>query len=189
MPIDLTTVLRAVSDALYHLRQAKEQKGRKPPEVKFLLDYATPLLERALRAADIDPGVSAADADRLQLSLKPMGSPEVVHLEVPVEGSLEALLQQAMERSGNHDIFKELGRFHEFCSRATYCGTTVYPDGQTVGPLMDDDPDLPVYDWIRQEGRGDWSTLTAAARLYQQWQDEKLSGFEKKMGWDRWWKA
>jgi hypothetical protein len=144
-----------IVDALYHARclVALKIKGLAREHV----GYITQALTEVLREAGEDPGATALEADELKMRL--MGT-------MPVDAQLSRLepcLESTADANGS-DVFRELGRFHEFCLRMRFA--------KPENPLLQDDPVVPVYAWCRRDGRGPAHDIQGAAKLYVQWTSE-----------------
>lgn len=174
-----------IVEALYQIRCARTQKVS--PLVKMHLEFAEGPLVRSLEEVGLTIGKTAAEADqakRFVMDAKDENAVDKV-LEVRIREEVKVpfpvdTVQQALEDasriSGSDSVQRELGRFTQFCSRSIYAK----PDG----PLIEDDPEIPVYSWIRERCRNGvpFEDVSAMANLYVDWTKEVCNAFKLKTG-------
>lgn len=140
-------------------------------------------LEKLLRLLDIEPGATVADAERCagvaagQVSFDDIGD----------------ALRRAGVVTGSHDEFRELDRFALFTLRCRFARTVEAPnfrsetgaviaedEVQVIGPLIADDPFLPVRQWLQDRQHTQPVTVEEAVILYVEWQTEACALFMKR---------
>lgn len=158
-----------LADVLYHVRCAiSSQKSRSAGLLKTHLDYAQGSCLMCLESLGLRPGgESAEDADQLKLALMQVEMGKVPPLKMPRRdmSPVETCLDQASEVNGSIDLFRELGRFQEFCMRARFPG------------MVQEDGTLPVRPWIEAQGHQSLVDLREAAALYLEWTREVKEKF------------
>lgn len=157
-------------DALFHVRcclDAKKLDG----VIKIHLGEARTSLEAAVRELGHDPGKGALDADALKIRLLREPEPEPEPVVEPATVSFEALLMEAARIDGSEmrGLHVQLGRFHDFWSRAVYAIPRVDARGETIPAVLPDDPIAPVGPYMVGKERPGPDDLVGWARLYVGW--------------------
>lgn len=182
-------ILTEAVEALYNIRCALEASKKTDSIVKMHLQYAESALKMGLTNTGLNVGVTSNDADQAKLAVlkikdnnaqivveRTVEKIKEVKIEVKVPTDhVQTCMEKAGDISGSQSVHKELGRFNEFVHRAIFCN----PDES----LMPDDPDLPVYEWIRKKCPDGIYTndLYAMGNLYVEWTAEVGKIFLKNL--------
>lgn len=165
-----------VAEVLFQIRVTREGlAGRKTSRggVKIELDTLKSLdtqLCMHLRNAELDPGSSAEDVDRLKLDL--------LHERVePQQGDIvRRCLEEAAELDGCSGLMHRIvGRWAEFVNRAVFGADE---NGQA---LIADDALLPVRPWVKTRGV-DTCDMSAMASAFVEWTREVNEAFRCSRG-------
>lgn len=189
MGISKEIVLKLLN-ALHYVRLIKERK-KLDPLVRGDASYAHAALDEAVRRTGLNPGQTAEEADELFLKIQrnecaPHDSSAPDSPVVMTVDLISEYLKKAAEESGSEDVFVEMNRFNVWLFRVRYAGRLVInegtPEERVIEPSCDDDKELPVYTWVRSNGRHPPGDLADAAQMYLDWSREAIGGFRKKLG-------
>lgn len=189
-PKDRRELLGAVCEALYHLRSIGTKVAL--AAAKTHLPWARMALEDAVRRhIDLGDGAAAADYAKMLLSGHPrsaLGAYDAAARQEPASPDqaetalrrvtrarklISQCLGEAAEADNSLSVFKNLGRFAQFCDRARYAGEFTDATGVQHCGLIPDDPVLPVVSWLQARGCYPLDEdVGAAAELYAQWSRE-----------------
>lgn len=143
--------LEDMVEALIHLRCLSRPRSGK----RLHTETATMLLSQLVQDNGYDPGSSERDAEKLKLSLvEAHPSQSGFHI---LYRQLDVVLEQTAKITGTFDLFRELQRFCNFCSKMRGYGVTQDPVGMSI------------YTWCREDQRYPATTLDGASKLYLQW--------------------
>lgn len=175
-------LVRDLAEALYQVRRVlpapTPSRGQGRAGARLSADmleglrHAEGAIVAALGRCGEAPGETADEADAIKL--RAMGVPcapvrAIVEPAAPVP-TVDDLLNAAVEVNGS-DLWRELARFAQFRARISFAGRAPHPfdPTRTLAPLIPDDPHLPVYPWVRAEGREPPTTVLDAVKLYLDW--------------------
>ena len=169
--------LRAGAEALHELHEQLAQSREK----NIALEAEVTTLRR--RADEAEATLRKKD-DAIRSAQETVQSTAPATGDAPAD-TVATALQAAAEATGSGDELRELERLHVFCMRSIFAGTVETDLGGehlVLGPLMDDDPVLPVRPWLEANGLHAPAGVEEAASLYLRWQRDACDLYRMSIG-------